>query len=188
LPLVVTIQLLGWAFAVADNFLGKYLSPYMTQEVGFYFRGLSILLCLFLILLVGFVFNNFIGRRAYASFERFLLNIPFFKQVYPAIKEMLMFIFSQQKLAFSQVVLVEYPCAGIHTIGFLTNDTDKKICDQLAIKDLINVYIPQTPAILGGFLILIPKSKAVFLDMSIEEAAKIIVSGGVVKAEIGKQK
>ncbi len=182
LPLALTIKLLALTFSVADNFLGKYIEPYFSREFGFYFRGLSLFICLLLILVIGFLVSNFLGRRVYPLFERFLLRLPFFKQVYPAFKEVSLFLFSSEKLNFRQVVLVEYPSREIYSIGFLTNDVPPKISGETS-RELCYVFVPHTPSPLTGFLTLVPKDRLKFPDITVEEAIKIIISGGVVKAK-----
>lgn len=180
LPLALTINLLILMISVADGLLGKYIQPYFSREFGFYFRGVSILICLFLIMLIGLLATNFLGRRLYPIFEGLLLKLPFFKQVYPAFKEMSLFLFSREKaLAFKQVVLVQYPRLGIYSVGFLTNETPKKISSKTG-QELSNVFIPTTPSPLTGFVILVPKNEIIYPEITVEDAIKIIVSGGVV--------
>ena len=181
LPLALTVKLFLWTFNIADGFLGKYIEPYLAREF-FYFRGLSILICILLIFLIGFLGTNFLGRRLYLFGEGFLLKLPFFKQVYPALKEVFLFLFSREKLAFQQVVLVEYPRHGLYSIGFLTNVTPKKICEKTH-QELYSVFIPHTPSPLSGFLTLVPKKDLIFPEITIEEAIKVVVSGGVVRAD-----
>ena len=188
LPLALTINLLILMFNFADRLLGIYVEPYLLKEFGFYVKGLSILLCLFIILLLGFTINNFLGKTLYANFETFLLNLPFFKQIYPALKEILLFLFSKKKLSFKKVVLVEYPRKGVYAMGFYTNETHRKITSKTPEEELCNVFIPHTPSPFGGFLVMFPKKDIIILDISIEEALKIIVSAGVInsKDEVGK--
>ena len=182
LPLALTIKALCLTFNIADGFLGKYIEPYFSREFGFYFRGFSILICVVLILLIGFLVTNFFGKRVFPAFERLLLRLPFFKQVYPAFKEISLFLFSRDKFNFRQVVLIEYPRKGIYSIGFLTNEVSKKVSEKTA-HDLCYVFVPHTPSPLTGFLTLVSKSEMIFPDISIEDAIKIVISGGVVKTE-----
>ena len=113
LPLALTVYLLALTINVADNFLGRFIAPYFLQEFGFYFKGLGIVICALLIFLIGFVVTNFIGRKLYVFFERLLLRLPFFKQVYPAIKDLAVFLFAKEHARFKQVVFIEYPRKGI---------------------------------------------------------------------------
>src|SRR5206468_2502553 len=115
----------------------------------------------------------------FESLERFLLNIPFFKQVYPALKEISFFIFKRDKVNFKQVVLVEYPRKGLYSVGFITNETSKRISAAVD-KELKNVFIPHSPSPLSGFIVLVPKEDIIFVNLSVEEAFKFVISGGVV--------
>jgi len=79
LPLALTIYLFILTLNLADGLLGKYLEPYFSQEFGFYFRGLGIIICVLIILAIGFLATNFLGRKIYAFFESLLLKLPFFR-------------------------------------------------------------------------------------------------------------
>ena len=93
---------------------------------------------------------------------------------------MAVFLFARERLSsFKQVVLIEYPRKGVYAMGFLTNDTSKEICDNIG-KELCNVFVPSSPGPLTGFTILVPKKEVVYTHISIEDAFKFIVSGGVV--------
>jgi uncharacterized membrane protein len=186
LPLALTINLLVLMFNISDGFLGKYLQPYFAREFGFYVRGVSILVCLVLIVMLGFFVTNFFGRRLYPLFEQFLLQLPFFKQVYPAFKEIALFLFSREKFNFRQVALIEYPRKGIYSFGFLTNEVPAKVAES-AKQELCYVFMPHTPSPLGGFLIMVPKAELILPDISVEEAIKTIISGGVIKPPEDKQ-
>lgn len=180
LPLALTLYLGIWAFNFTDGFFGKFIRPFFPDEFRYYFPGLSILIGLIIITLIGFVIAHYLGRRIHVVFERMLLRLPFFKQIYPAFKEMVNFLFSgEKKLAFKQVVIIEYPSAGIYTIGFLTNEAPKKACEKIG-QALLNVFIPTVPNPLTGFVVMVPKDKVRFTDISVDEAVKYLVSGGVV--------
>ena len=182
LPLALTLRLLVVVFNVADGFLGRYIEPYFSREFGFYFRGLSLLFCVLLILFIGFLGANFLGKRLYLIWEKFLVRLPFFKQVYPAFKEIALFLFSRENFNFRQVVLIEYPRQGLYSVGFLTNDVPKKVSEKTS-HDLCYVFVPHTPSPLTGFLTMVPRKDLVFPEISVEEAIKIVITGGVIKTE-----
>jgi len=180
LPIALTVYLLFLAISFADGFLGKYLEPYFHETFGFYFRGFGIILAIYIIILIGFLATNFFGKKIHALFERLFLRLPFFKQVYPALKEMAIFLFTRERMAtFKQVVLIEYPRKGVYSMGFLTNDSSKEICDSVK-QELCNVFIPSSPGPLTGFTVLVPKKEIIYTKIGIEDAFKFIVSGGVV--------
>ena len=179
LPLALTIYLFVWALTFADGMLGKYIRPYFEARMGFYVDGLGILIGIWLIMIIGFFATNFFGRKIHVFFESLLFKLPFFRQVYPAIKEMALFLFSRDKLTFKQVVLVEYPRKGIYSFGFLTNEHNPRISKMLECE-VCNVFIPSAPGPLTGFIILVPRADLISTDVSVEEAIKFNVSGGVV--------
>lgn len=180
LPAALTVYLFWAGIEFADGLLGKYLEPYLAKNFGFYFHGLSIIVGVYIIILIGFFVTNFLGRKIYDFFERILVRLPFFKQVYPALKEMAIFLFSRDQLkSFKQVVLLEYPRKGIYSFGFLTNDSSPVI-NELVKKDMCNVFVPSAPGPLTGFVMMVPRKDIVFTNIRIEDAFKVIVSGGVV--------
>ena len=178
LPIALTVYLFFLALDFADAFFGTAFSK-IGLELADY-RGLSILLGIYIIILIGFFTTNFLGKKIHDFFERIVLKLPFFKQVYPALKEMAVFLFARERLAsFKQVVLIEYPRKGIYSMGFLTNETAKEINDNVK-GDFCNVFIPSSPGPLTGFTIIVPKKEIIQTQISIEDAFKFIVSGGVV--------
>jgi len=180
LPTVLTIYLFILVINFADGILGKYLEPYFYDKFGFYFQGLSILVGLYIIVVIGFFVTNFLGRRIHEYFERLILKLPFFRQVYPALKEITLFLFSRDRFSsFRQVVLVEYPRKGIYSFGFLTNDSSQRLREKTK-RELVNVFIPSAPGPLTGFVIMVSKKEIIPTDFSVEQAVKFIVSGGVV--------
>lgn len=180
LPFALTTYLFVLAINFADGFLGKFLEPYFYNEFGFYFRGISILVGMYIIVLTGFLVTNFLGRKTYEFFERALIKLPFFRQVYPALKEMAIFLFSRDRMtSFKKVVIIEYPRKGIYSFGFLTNDSSERMNKPIK-KDVCNVFVPSAPGPLTGFVVMVPKNDIIQTDISVEEAFKFILSGGVV--------
>ncbi|VAX38078.1 Uncharacterized membrane anchored protein Mext_4159 [hydrothermal vent metagenome] len=181
LPIALTAYLLYLGVTTIDGILAKFIEPYFLNKFGFYFRGISFFLGIYIIIVIGFFARNLVGHRIHQFFEKLLLKLPFFRQVYPALKEMAVFLFSQEQLkSFKQVVLVEYPRKGAYAFGFLTGE---KSADELCAKtgqNLCNVFVPSAPGPLTGFIVLFPKEEVIFTDITIEEAFKFILSGGVV--------
>ncbi|MFA5089106.1 MAG: DUF502 domain-containing protein [Candidatus Omnitrophota bacterium] len=179
LPLSLTLYLFMLMLDFADGLLGNYIEPYFLERFGFYFRGISIVISVSIIFLMGFFVTNFLGKKIHAAFEGLLLRLPFFRQVYPAIKEIALFLFTKEKLRFKQVVFVEYPRKGIYSLGFVTNDTSEKLCEKIH-KRLCNVFVPTAPGPLTGNIILVPKDELIIVEVSVEDAVRFLVSGGVV--------
>jgi len=179
-PITITVYLFFLLINGVEGFLSKFVQPYFFELFGFYFYGLGILVGLYIIILIGFFVTNILGRRIYEYFEGVLVRLPFFKQVYPAIKEMALFLFSTERMGqFKKVVVVEYPRKGIYSFGFVTNDSISHVNEKIR-KEMCNVFIPTSPSPLTGFIIMVPKDEVIYLDISVEEAFKFILSGGVV--------
>lgn len=179
LPVLITTYLFVSLFAFFDNILGRYINRITITTLGYKIPGLGLLLFLLLIFITGILATNFIGRKLFLFFEKIWFKFPIVKKIYPAAKQITHFLFSPKiQGQLQKVVLVEYPSRGIYSIGFLTNRSDPEIRQKTG-KDLLNVLVPSVPNPLTGFVVLIPKQDAIFLDMSVEEAIKIIVSGGV---------
>jgi uncharacterized membrane protein len=178
LPIGLTIYVLILTVNFADKLFGNIFSQFGLSIANI--RYVSIFLGIYMIVLIGFFTTNFLGRKIHDFFERLFLKLPFFKQVYPALKEMAIFLFTRERLAsFKQVVLVEYPRKGIYSMGFLTNDSSRDIRESVN-KELCNVFVPSTPSPLTGFTIMVPKKELIYTKISIEDAFRFIVSGGVV--------
>jgi uncharacterized membrane protein len=147
-------------------------------ESRWYTRFSGLIVAILLIYLAGRVLGGFIGRRLYARLERLLARIPIFKQVYPHVKQIVDFLFGESQMKFSKVVIVEYPRAGIWTVGLLTGDSLRDIQTQVGV-DIVSVFIPSSPTPFTGYTITVPREDAIEVPITIEEALRFVVSGGV---------
>jgi len=139
------------------------------------------LIALIIVLAVGAILASVMGRALWRVIERFILSTPLLKQVYPYIKQITDFLFlpESKKKMFSKVVLVEYPSKGIWSIGFVTGSGVKKLVDEKE-KEFLTVFIATSPSPFTGFTIIVAKDDVIEADMTVEDAVKFIVSGGVV--------
>ena len=148
-----------------------------------YLRGIGLVVAIVLIYLAGRVLGGYIGRRVYGRVELFLARIPVFKQVYPHVKQVVEFLFGERdKLRFNRVVLVEYPRKGIWTVGLMTGDTMKAV-ETAAGGECITVFIPSSPTPFTGYTITVFRKDAIDLPISVEEALRFIITGGVLIPE-----
>ncbi len=180
LPVLCTVYLLVSLFVFFDSILGRYVSRLTVAYFGVKIPGLGLLVFILLTFAAGFFATNFLGYKLLLYFERLWLKFPVIKRVYPAIKQIVNFFFMSKGHSETQrVVLVEYPCKGIYSMGFVTNRSDKFIEEKIG-KELLNILIPSVPNPLTGLIIIVPVNEVIFLDIGIEEAVKFFVSGGVV--------
>ena len=180
LPIFLTLYLLFIIFKLIDNIIGGIINSYLKAAFGFSIPGLGFILAILIILVTGFVVSHLVSKRALPLIERWFLKLPGIRQVYPSIKQIVGFIFSEDKAVFKKVVLVEYPSKGIWSVGFMTNEGFRE-AQELTGQELVHVLIGSTPSPWSGFFILVPKNAVKFLEMSAEEGIKLIVSGGILK-------
>ncbi len=178
LPIFATCYVIFFLFVFTDSILGRFINAYLQNKLGFYIPGLGIIIFVLLILFAGILAKYLLGRRLFVWFESSLLRIPLIKQIYLSFKQIVEFLFSQKKRTFKKVVLVEYPRKGIWSLGFVTNE-GMPAAKQLTSEDLINVFIPSSPGPLTGYLVFVRRQEAIFLDISVEDAIKMVFSGGV---------
>lgn len=178
-PIWVTGGILIALFNFADGLLGKYINGYLLKTHGFTVPGLGLLLTLILVLLVGMATSNFIGRAMFPLFEKVFSRLPLIRQVYPSVRQIVDFFFSKErKIAFRKVVLAEYPSPGIWSVGFVTHENPGQAVRKLG-KEVYCVLISTPPSPFSGPLIFLPREKVIFLDLTIEQGVKLVVSGGV---------
>jgi len=140
---------------------------------------IGLIIAVVLIYIVGWLVGSFIGRRLYHKGEELLHRVPLIRSIYPSIKQVTDFFVGQNKgPQFSAVVAVQYPRKGLWSVGLVTGETMKKI-EQEAGEPCLTVFIPSSPTPFTGYVITVPKSDTIDLPITIEEAVKFTVSGGV---------
>ncbi len=173
IPVFVTLYALWFAFSALDGIL----RPLVSLLLGGAPPGLSLAITVLLILLIGFVATVAAGKEVIDFFEKHLLKIPIVSAIYSISKEVSGIFLTGRKGEFNKVVLVEFPSKGLYSIGFTSAVSIEKVTEKTAQKT-INVLIPTTPNPTTGFLIMVPEDSVIPLDISVEDAFKIILSGG----------
>jgi uncharacterized membrane protein len=120
--------------------------------------------------------TNYLGRKFLHFGDRVFTRVPLVRSVYQTLKQVVQAFVGDQKKAFRQVVLVEYPRKGLYSLAFLTNEGIGQNGEQM-----LAVFLPTTPNPTSGFLLFLPEKEVTFLDMSVEDGIKLVVSGGVIK-------
>jgi uncharacterized membrane protein len=182
LPVFLTVYLLFVIFRFIDGIWGKVINYYLKKNFGFSIPGLGFILGVLTVLIIGFVATKITNKRFFKAIEDWFLKLPVINQIYPAARQIVRSLFSRESPAFKKVVLVEYPSRGLWAIGFITNESFKE-ANEKAASELVHVFIATTPSPLTGYLALIPKKDVKYLDISVEEGIKLIVSGGIVKPQ-----
>lgn len=178
IPAVMTVYVLVVLFNFVDNILGKYVNRYLEHALGFSIPGLGFLLFFIVIILAGFMANLFIVKKLMVRIEHGFAGLPFVDKIYPAFKQVIVAIFQPKHIGFKQVVLVEYPSKGLWSLGFLTSEQFNKI-NRLMNRDMVAVFLPHTPSPVTGLIVYVAKEEVKFIDISVSDAIKIVVSGGI---------
>jgi len=174
-PVAATLLIMKWLFDAIDGIL----EPAVEAIFGRPIAGIGFGVIILLIFLAGLLASNVIGKKVIQRGESLLEDVPMVREIYITLKQILQSVILPHKGGFREVVLVEFPRPGMKTIGFVTN----RIRDMEGNK-LVNVYIPTTPNPTSGYLEIIPEEDVVKIDMSIDDAIKMVLSGGMISPEI----
>jgi uncharacterized membrane protein len=186
-PLVITIYL-TWSFVGwVDSWVKPYIPPVYNPDTytPFEVPGFGLIVALVLITLVGFLTANIIGRTIVRYGEYLLDRMPLIRTIYRGLKQILETVLSERSNTFKKVGLVEYPRKGLWALVFIATDAEGEVQVRLEGEagPTVAVFLPTTPNPTSGFLLFVPKSDIVELDMSVEEGAKLVISAGLVTPE-----
>jgi len=182
-PIGLTIYLvwtvMGWVDGVVLPLVPDVWKP--EQYIGINLRGVGIIFFLIFTVLVGWIAKGLIGRSFITWAESVLDQLPVVRSIYAGLKQIAETVFAQQDTSFDKACLVEYPRKGIWAIGFISTSAKGEV-NRVAATDeqLMSVFVPTTPNPTSGFLLFFPKSDVIELDMTVEDAAKLVISAGLV--------
>jgi uncharacterized membrane protein len=180
---IIPLGLTYWFFSALLNGVDGILSPIIETFAGRNLPGLGFISMMVIILIVGLLSRNLVGKILFNWFENLLKQIPFVRSVYGAIKDLVgAFTIGGKGKTFREVVLVEYPRAGLFTLAFVTNEMPY-VSSANVQTNFVNVYIPNPPNPTSGVLILVPREQAVRVNLTIEQGLKLVLSGGIVTPE-----
>ena len=159
------------------NFLPPKLQPQTYIPV----FGVELVIAFVLIILIGFMVSNFLGKKFLGIWESFLSRIPFIKTIYKGVKQLTSGVVSDKKM-FSRVVLIQYPVRNLYVIGFVTGE-DKHFLKDTKGKKMLKIFIPTTPNPTSGFFCIVPEDEVQYLDITSDEAFRLIISAGSAEPE-----
>lgn len=179
-PLFFTFYIIYWFIGLLDNWFKPLIPPTYRPEyyIPFDIPGTGVLAGIVIITVIGWFAANFLGRAFLRLGERIIHRLPIVGSLYTAIKQIFKTAISQDSKSFSQVVTIEYPRTGIYAIGFVTTDAPPMLNEVMA-GDMVAVFVPTTPNPTSGFLLYVPRAEIKPLDMSIEHAARLLISAGL---------
>ena len=179
-PGVITVWVLNWIISTLDQTLQILPASWQPDKVlGYHIPGFGVVLTLAILLLVGGVASNFVGRKLVSWGDALVSRIPVVRSIYSSVKQVSDTVFSDSGNAFRKAVLVQWPREGVWTVAFVTGTPNGEVAALLR-DDYVSVFVPTTPNPTGGYFVLVRKSECIELDMSVDAALKYIVSMGVV--------
>jgi uncharacterized membrane protein len=180
MPLGITFLVVRAIVGFLDKILLLLPQQYQPDNLlGVHIPGLGVVLAIVLVLATGMIVANFLGKRIVAAWESLLARIPLVRSLYAGVKQIMEAVLATDAKSFSKVILIEYPRKGLWGLAFMTSD-DLGEVQAKAGTDLVSVFVPTTPNPTSGFVIMLPKTDVIELDMAVEDGLKMIISMGVV--------
>ncbi|MGR3388401.1 MAG: DUF502 domain-containing protein [Paracoccus sp. (in: a-proteobacteria)] len=180
-PIGITVWLIWTLTGWMDSWVLPMVPPRWRPEnyIGIPLRGVGVVFFLLFTVLIGWVAKGWVGRALLRTGERIVARMPIVRSVYGAVKQIAETILSQDEARFDRACMIEYPRKGLWALGFVAGPAKGELVSRTA-DDLIAVFVPTTPNPTSGFLIYVPASDVTILSMSVEDAAKLIISAGLV--------
>ena len=181
-PIILTIYLLWGVINFIDDKVVPWLpnkynpSTYLGKDI----PGLGVMTFLIFTTIVGMVTKGFFGRQLIKFWESLVDRTPVFRSIYNALKQIAETVFTKSDQTFKSACLVEYPRRGIWVVAFVSTITKGEIKEKINKDEILTVFVPTTPNPTSGFLLFIPKKDVIILKMSVENAAKLVISAGLV--------
>ena len=190
-PVALTIWLIWSVIGWFDGFVlpfvpdayrpEKILNTFFGYDLKLNIRGVGVVVFLIFATLVGWLAKGLIGRSFIKYAENLVNRMPVVRSFYSGIKQIAETVFAQQERSFEKACMIEYPRKGIWAIGFVSTTAKGEIAERNSSNGpMVSVFVPTTPNPTSGFLLFFPKADIIELDMSIEDAAKLVISAGLV--------
>ncbi|WP_319370918.1 DUF502 domain-containing protein [uncultured Ilyobacter sp.] len=197
LPVILTFYFLSWIFQLVisllrGSFVVKILTDFLLglerfnkrEQIEIYIKIsvylISIVGIFFIITLVGLTLKHVIGKRIAGFLEKLFIKLPVIKQVYTTVSQITGLVSSDKAKSYQKVVLLEYPKKGIYSLGFLTSDGNHYFEEIMGKERILNIFVPTSPNPTSGMFIMVEEKDVKILNIKVEEAVKLIISGGAI--------
>ena len=186
LVIVAPVSLTIWVIWASINFIDARVVPLVPDVynpatyLGKNIAGFGVIIFLLFTALVGALTKGIAGRQFIKWGESLFDRTPVVRSIYTAVKQIIETILQQSNSSFQQACLIEYPRRGLWAVAFISTSTGGELPDKLGRDDMLSVFLLTTPNPTSGFLLFVPRGDVIMLDMSIEEAAKLVISAGLV--------
>lgn len=179
LVVIAPVGITVWVLLAIFQFLDAILGDPLRAALGFRIPGLGIFLLLLFVLVVGWVVHRAAGRQLLHWWNTALSRFPLTGRIYNALSQIVQSVLGEQKRLFRRTVLIPYPTEGTWAVAFVTNE-EAPVMSRLIGEPCLNVFMPTTPNPTSGFLVVVPRARVIETDISIEDAMKLVFSGGAV--------
>jgi len=190
-PVALTIWLIWSVIGWIDGFVLPFipnlyhpdniLNTIFGQDVAINIRGLGVVVFLLFTTFVGWIAKGFLGRSLIRIGENLVRRMPVVRSIYSGVKQIAETVFAQSDRSFEKACLIEYPRKGIWAVGFVSTEAKGEVKYKAkSNSDLLSVFVPTTPNPTSGFMLFFPRNDVIELEMSIEDAAKLVISAGLV--------
>lgn len=183
-PLALTVYVFYFLFHFFDGLLSNTVIRFVFDQLGMKNvdapPGIGLLLLIALLFITGTFARNYVGKKMFDLGGHIVTKIPIINRIYIASRQLSEAFLSEKRETFKRAVLIEYPRKGVYSIGFFTQDTSGPIQDAIE-EDVVSIFVPTTPVPTSGYLLFVPKEDVVELDMSVEDALKLVISAGSIQ-------
>ncbi|MBB4277280.1 putative membrane protein [Rhizobium mongolense] len=183
-PIAITLWLTWSVVRWADSWVKPYIPARYDPDsyLNFAVPGSGLVIAMIFITIIGFLGKNLIGQTIVQFGESVVRRVPLVRSIYRSVKQIFETVLEERSNSFKKVGLIEYPSPGLWALVFIATDAKGEIASKFNAmgQDMVSVFLPPTPVPTAGFLIFVPREKIVVLDMSAEDGAKLLVSGGLV--------
>lgn len=186
-PFIVTFLVLRIMVRLFDTVYDLIPTAYQADQLlGVHIPGIGFFISLLVLFLTGIFATNFLGRRFVDGWDKLINRIPLVRTIYTSVKQVLNTLFQPGGKSFKKVLLVEYPRRDMWSIAFQTGEVTSLVSGAIG-EDCVSIFIPTTPNPTSGFLMVVPTSQVIELNMSVDQALKMVISLGVVQPNLAHQ-
>ena len=183
IPVFITTYLIWSTIGIVDGWVLPLIPEKYALDkfIGIDVKGIGVIIFLLFTVFIGSLTKGYFGRTILKSAESLVDRMPVVRSIYNGIKQIAETVFSQSNNSFERACLVEYPRKGIWAVAFVSTKTKGEVSEKIGKnKDLFSIFLPTTPNPTSGFLLFLPEKDIIFLDMTVEDAAKLVISAGLV--------
>jgi len=181
-PVMLTFYLIWWAINLVDGMIVPWVPAIYNPStyLGVHIPGFGVIVFLIFTAAIGALTKGLFGRQLLKLGENLVDRMPVVRSIYNALKQIAETVLSQSNNSFQNACMIEYPRKGIWAIAFVSTETKGEVLEKMVYDSMMSVFLPTTPNPTSGFLLFVPREDVILLDMSVEEAAKLIISAGLV--------